>query len=75
MPHELSVSALVPDRFGLSVVDVEQLLTYLADGQPLEEAIINSAFDTVDTDEIVEAVGRLRTLNETGDAAAYWDRA
>jgi hypothetical protein len=85
MSHDLSVSALIPDNvFGLSVVDVEELLRYLAEGESLEEAITNASFDSVEispraTPEqrwnvIEDAVTRLRALNETGDAAAYWDR-
>lgn len=78
-----SPNAIIPDRLGLTVVDVAALLSYLTEGQNLEDAIQNAGFDTIMVSPrataeqwravVEDAFDRVCKLNETGDAAAYWD--
>lgn len=67
---ELQV-VLLPDKWGeVAVCDFEQLVSYLVDDESLEEAIENSAIDS--GPPTPEFLAKVRALNETGNARAYW---
>lgn len=74
MSHEHPVHVVIPDSLGLTVVVADDLLGYLAEGYDLEEAITNAGMDTMyDLDHVADHMDRIRRLNATGDARAYWD--
>ena len=63
----------LPNQSGtFDVVDLGQLIDGLAEGRDLDDAASGAAIDTVDPAD-PEAIARVRRLNETGDAAAYWN--
>ena len=65
----------IPGDWDLAVVDLDDLIGYLAAGDSLEEAVLNAAFDNIDMpreDRLRDLTDRLRQLNATGDANAYW---
>jgi len=70
--HDKTVHALVPDRLGITVVDVDALVGYLEEGQSLEDAIQNAGIDQVGSDELERVMGLVRDLNESEDGSAYW---
>jgi hypothetical protein len=71
-------AVLIPDRHGiLTVVDPVQLLDNADETDDIYEAILNSGFDSLMSfkpkpEEITGLLDRVRKLNETGDAGAYW---
>jgi hypothetical protein len=67
-----SIYVLIPDRLGVTVVAVGDLIDRLDDEESLEEAITNAGIDQLMGDPFV-LITRVRALKETGDAGAYWD--
>lgn len=73
MATDFDGAVLAPDQFGaLAVCDLNQLVANLLEGQSLDEAIGNAAFDTIEHPVEREAIEKVRRLNETGDSAGYW---
>ncbi len=73
-PEPSDVFVIVPDPsgYGFSVVAVGDLYDRLGNGEEsLDECIANTAIDTVDPTN-GEHLERIRKLNETGNADAYW---
>jgi len=72
-------AAVVLDEFGcVTVVDPAQLFGYLADDEEYEEAVNNSAFDSLLSArpadaQILGLLQRVHQLNATGDVDAYWN--
>lgn len=75
--HDLSaIYVVVPDRFGALVVAIGDLVDRLTDDdESLDDALGNAAIDSLDKRHPVEHLARIRQLNETGDATAYWNPA
>jgi hypothetical protein len=71
---DLVVHVLIPDRRELVVCDLGQFLESLTDGEPLDVAMEAGAIDTIRTDDpnLLAKIEKVRALNETGDANAYW---
>jgi hypothetical protein len=74
-----SVNVLVPNQWGgLDVCDLTMLIEAIEDEdtEDLDAALEHSSFDMIDVREgrIMQddAIEKVRTLNETDDAAAYW---
>lgn len=66
------VMALVPDEFGsLAVCSVADLYRKLDEVDSLDAALDDCSIDMVAAN--AEQVARVRALNTTGDAAAYWN--
>ena len=67
---------IVPGRWGLRVCDLGQLIVGLLDEEPWEDVVDSAAIDDMDRGKFDEAFGahvaRIRALNDTGDAEAYW---
>jgi hypothetical protein len=66
-----SVTIIVPADYGLAVCDLGTLVVALADGHTLDEAVESAAIDELEPGDR-EHIARIRTLNQTGDATAYW---
>lgn len=66
---------LVPDQLrGVSVCSVGKLVEGAYDAVSLDDLISNAAIDSASPpDEILNRVDKVRKLNATGDAEAYWD--
>lgn len=60
----------IGDGSDVVVCDFGQLMEHLLDDQSLADAIENSAIDS--GKPTPELFAKVRALNETGDAAAYW---
>lgn len=67
------IHVLLPDEYGLRVCDLGQLVGRLAEGATLEEAMDTAGIDSFALEgEARDHAQRVRLLNETGDANAYW---
>lgn len=69
---EVNVLVPYPNASGLAVVGLLDLIALLDDGESLADAVTNSAFDSGGTRDYERLVQRVRELNRTGDADAYW---
>lgn len=71
------VTVYIPGPYGLEIVDVELLMSNLDEGQDLDEAISNAAFDSIDnpadSEAMTESFRKVRLLNQNHDAGAYWE--
>lgn len=73
------VSVLMPDKFGgLTVCGLDQLVAAIDDDESLEDAVTNSAFDSIMSfqpshEQLQHLIHRVYNLNETGNAKAYWN--
>lgn len=65
------VHVLVPGPHGsLDVCVLSQLVESLDEGLRLDDAAAGAAIDMIEPTS--EALAKVRALNQTGDAAAYW---
>lgn len=73
--EEVDVTVLVPDRVGLlNACDLDQLVMHLSEGESLEDAVTNSAFEMASNAEAaLKLIDRVKALNETGDSDAFWE--
>jgi len=77
-PAEPTVVILPDDLGDLAVCDWEALIEGLSEGGALDDAIVNATIDTLtvrsatNVDDLRGWVARVRQLNQTGDAGAYW---
>jgi hypothetical protein len=70
---DIEVHVLVPNNDGgVSVVSAVDLITRLLD-ESFDEAVLNAGIDSTYSDaDVIRLVDKVRALNATGDANAYW---
>ena len=69
-----AVFVLVPDKRGVTVASLGQLIGRVDETVTLDELVTDAGMDSIGTGEDAAAlVERVRALNETGDSRAYWN--
>lgn len=78
MSFDLSeIHVLVPDEVhGVTVCPLDQLLLHLDDSDTIDDLTMNAGIDSDPLEKCLpQLIKRVRDLNATGDAAAYWETA
>lgn len=75
MADSWEVFAIIPDGIGFTIAAVGDVSMRLDDDEELEDALSNAGIDSfTSVEDLPMQMERVRQLNLTGDANAFWNR-